>query len=436
MLKQAQQCLQTQIPSAPNLASSKSLPRGMVRYCTDGALCPGRSTLLQWPQLGSCGSRERTPPEILQSIRGVLGEDGPEVRRRSSSVHQISISSEPHQSFFLKLEWIEDLGSGFVILLSDGVSAWTGEVSEEDVSHEACELNLERDRYISDLHAALTGAESEQSGVGFSFQLTPVGPGRARLQLAYERVQRDISFRLGVVDLQAVPEPTEAIRELILHGLEERAQLEAKNKLLLQENQKLRREHQHITEQMERYVRGKETLEEDLYSRFVLVLNEKKNKLRAMKERIRELEETAPENHTRSKKGESESKEQMETVAEQCPAEESDYGGSTEEEQEVEPTRHKPKPVTQAMVQSSPMDDSLNDITDVAPCRKRRHRHLEPPQSHVRTTQASFELQQQHRYRGKPMKEAEAGSSKTSKFLEKPSNMAANLDPDDLFDDI
>lgn len=29
------------------------------------------------------------------------------------------------------------------------------------------------------------------------------------------------------------------------------------------------------------------------------------------------------------------------------------------------------------MPESSPMDDSLNDITDVAPCRKRRHRHLQ-----------------------------------------------------------
>lgn len=48
-------------------------------------------------------------------------------RCRSTSVRQISIASEPHRTFFLKLEWAEDLGSGFVILLSDGISAWSGE---------------------------------------------------------------------------------------------------------------------------------------------------------------------------------------------------------------------------------------------------------------------------------------------------------------------
>lgn len=50
---------------------------------------------------------------------------------------------------------------------------------------------------------------------------------------------------------------------------------------------------------MERYVQGKETLERDLYSRFVLVLNEKKAKLRVLQERVRELEESIEENRLR-----------------------------------------------------------------------------------------------------------------------------------------
>ncbi|XDV54698.1 hypothetical protein PO909_022930, partial [Leuciscus waleckii] len=188
-------------------------------------------------------------------------------------------------------------------------------------------------------------------------------------------------FRLGVVELQAVPESTEVIRELISHGLEQSARLRAKNQHLLEENQKLRREQENITKEMERYVQGKETLERDLYSRFVLVLNEKKAKLRALQERVRELEESIEENRLR-KKAESEDHEAIETGADKSPGEESDYGGSTEDEQEAEPTRPDPKPLTQEMPESSPMDDSLNDITDVAPCRKRRHRHLQQPETH------------------------------------------------------
>ncbi|XP_016132755.1 DNA repair protein XRCC4-like isoform X2 [Sinocyclocheilus grahami] len=110
----------------------------------------------------------------------------------STSVRQISIASEPHRTFFLKLEWAENLGSGFVILLSDGISAWSGEVSEEDVSREAQEIEMERERYVGDLQLALTGEGPAAEGE-YSFHLTPERPGRPLLQLSYEKVQNDIS---------------------------------------------------------------------------------------------------------------------------------------------------------------------------------------------------------------------------------------------------
>lgn len=50
---------------------------------------------------------------------------------------------------------------------------------------------------------------------------------------------------------------------------------------------------------MERYVQGKEALEGDLYSRFVLVLNEKKAKIRALQEKIKQLQETVEEEKQR-----------------------------------------------------------------------------------------------------------------------------------------
>ncbi|XP_052463179.1 DNA repair protein XRCC4 [Carassius gibelio] len=314
----------------------------------------------------------------------------------STSVRQISIASEPHRTFFLKLEWAEDLGSGFVILLSDGISAWSGEVSEEDVSREAQEMEMERERYVGDLHLALTGEGPAAEGE-YSFHLTPERPGRPLLQLSYEKVQNDISFRLGVVDLQAVPEPTEVIRELIRHGLEQSTRLQAKNQHLLEENQKLRREQEHITKEMQRYVQGKERLERDLYSRFVLVLNEKKVKLRDLQKRVKELEESVEENRLRNK-ADSEDHKAMET----------------------------------AMPESNPMDDSLNDITDVAPCRKRHHRHLQQLETQARRAA----LDQRQRSREKPTEDAKAEMSKTSDVQPKPASAAANLDPDDLFDDI
>uniref|UniRef100_A0A8C1R7J5 X-ray repair complementing defective repair in Chinese hamster cells 4 n=1 Tax=Cyprinus carpio TaxID=7962 RepID=A0A8C1R7J5_CYPCA len=284
----------------------------------------------------------------------------------STSVRQISIASEPHRTFFLKLEWAEDLGSGFVILLSDGISAWSGEVSEEDVSREAQEIEMERERYVGDLHLALTGEGPAAEGE-YSFHLTPERPGRPLLQLSYEKVQNDISSRSLLTSYAISSSLSKAIHLQFIFNNE-------LDIVCLIGLPPLHR--------MQRYVQGKEKLERDLYSRFVLVLNEKKDKLRALQKRVKELEKSA----------DSEDHKAMETEADKSP-EESDYGGSTEDEQEAEPRQPDPKPLTQ---ESNPMDDSLNDITDVAPCRKRRHRHLQ--QLETQAKRAALDQRQRSRY--------------------------------------
>lgn len=58
-------------------------------------------------------------------------------------------------------------------------------------------------------------------------------------------------------------------------------------------------------------------------------------------------------------------------------AEEDEYGGSTDEEPEEEQTNPaSARPAARESSTPTPLDDSLSDITDVAPCRKRRFRHL------------------------------------------------------------
>lgn len=47
-------------------------------------------------------------------------------RTMNVSVRKISISSELGRTFFLKVDWAEDLGKGFTVVLYDGGSAWEG----------------------------------------------------------------------------------------------------------------------------------------------------------------------------------------------------------------------------------------------------------------------------------------------------------------------
>ncbi|KAI4890438.1 hypothetical protein NFI96_010815 [Prochilodus magdalenae] len=293
------------------------------------------------------------------------------------TVCQISIVSKPDTTFYLKVEWADDLGAGFVVVLCDGISAWSGEVSEDDVTKDAQEMEMTREKYVRDLQLALTGEDLPTQS--YSFHLAPEKTGGPMLQLFYEKVQSDISVRLGMVELLPVPEPAEVIRELISYGLERNASLWAKNHHLLEENQRLRNEQEHITAEMERYVQGKETLEKDMYSRFVLVLNEKKAKIRALQEEIKRLQDTVETAKQRRNKGTAGNEESG--LADRKPEEESDYGSTTEDES----TEDSKLPSTsREVLANNPMDDSLNDITDVAPSRKRRQRHLQQLESQAK----------------------------------------------------
>lgn len=54
-------------------------------------------------------------------------------------------------------------------------------------------------------------------------------------------------FRLGSVTLEAVPEPADAVRQLLVHSLQRGNTLEQHNQRLEEENLKLSQEQQRIT---------------------------------------------------------------------------------------------------------------------------------------------------------------------------------------------
>ncbi|XP_034402745.1 DNA repair protein XRCC4 isoform X2 [Cyclopterus lumpus] len=333
----------------------------------------------------------------------------------NASVRAVRVSSEPDSSYFLRVDWSgRGLVSGFQLLLTDGQNAWRGDVSEAKVCEEAEELEMQTERYVLDLQQALTEAESS-----YSFTLTPPPAGRhPTVTMAYEKVQKDISFRLGSALLKVVPEPAEAVRELLIHSLQRGNSLENRNEKLEEENQRLRREQQRITAELKRYARGKESLEVELYSRFVLVLNEKKAKIRSLQETVTHLQET-------SGKGKKNKDSVKSHRAEEEEEEEEDYGGSTDEEPEEEQSTAASTSSTRGRSAASPLDDGLKDLTDVAPSRKRRVRHLEPPAVKRASTPSV------QRRRTDPL----AGSSKQTPPQRSSDFAAGTSAAEDLFDD-
>ncbi|KAM4527886.1 DNA repair protein XRCC4 isoform 2-T3 [Odontesthes bonariensis] len=246
-----------------------------------------------------------------------------------TSVREINTSSESDSSYFLRVDWEgRSLGSGFQMLLTDGQDAWRGEVSQAAVNSEAEELELKKEKYIHDLHQALTGAENSPS---YSFTLTPDPPHHSGMvKLTYEKMQKEISFRLGCVPLKAVADPVKAVRELLLHGLQRGDALQQQNHKLEEENQRLIQEQQRITAEMKLYASSKEALETKLFSRFVLVMNEKKAKIRSLQETVTNLQETrSSDRQNNNNPGKSEQRAGRDNEVDV-------YGGSTDDEPEEE----------------------------------------------------------------------------------------------------
>ncbi|XP_029798408.1 DNA repair protein XRCC4 [Suricata suricatta] len=270
-------------------------------------------------------------------------------------VSRICFASEPDIIHFLQIAWERTLGSGFLITLTDGQSAWTGTVSESEISQEADDMAMEKEKYVDELRKALASGGGPADVYKFDFS-------KESCHFSFEKTLKDVSFRLGSFNLEKIESPAEVIKKLICDCLDTIAENQAKNEHLQKENERLLRDWNDVQGRFEKCVSAKEALETDLYKRFILVLNEKKAKIRSLHKLLNEVQE--PERNI--------GHEREATTCSEMPADrDAVYDESTDEESE-----NLPDPCVLAPATSRGDDSIISspDVTDIAPSRKRRQR--------------------------------------------------------------
>ncbi|XP_032068373.1 DNA repair protein XRCC4 [Thamnophis elegans] len=330
-------------------------------------------------------------------------------------VRQLCPISDPDTTYFLQITWCKDLGMGFDLILSDGQSSWIGRVSEEEISREAADMEMKQEKYVEELKKVLL-FDQEFSDT-YRFDISKKERNGESIYFSYEKNLKDVTFRLGSLILQKVTNSPEVIRELITHCLDCVKELHVKNDHLQKENERLLSDLDDIQEQLQKCVEAKEELETDLYQRFVLVLNEKKAKIRSLQKHLKEVEETVSET---AQAGDT-------VIASKSTVGKENYEGSTDEESEnlIQLT-------TSETIKSS--EDSLLgslDITDIVPSRKRRQRISKDGNTKPKVT-----LQEAHTSSKEKLHFAPSKSTERQLTLQKAEEGKNTDDPEDLFDDI
>ncbi|KAJ1180092.1 hypothetical protein NDU88_005316 [Pleurodeles waltl] len=330
------------------------------------------------------------------------------------NVRRICLLSEPDKPHFLQVSWDKHIGFGFTLILSDGLSAWSGKVSDEDVSKDAADMEMEREKYVDELKKALIAGSAQISKYIFDISKDDVEDDC--YIFSYDKNLKDVVFRLGSVKLRTVPNPVGVVTDLISYCLDDSAELRVQNEHLQRENKRLLSDWNDMQGQLEEWVHLKEELEQDLYTRFTLVLNEKKAKIRNLQDKLKEAQEklaSTVSEATLPTKGNNE-----------------DYDLSTDEENKSETQRSTVE--TNTLSRRHSLLSSTDDVPDVAPTRKPRQRVKKNLGQEASCATQEPVAQKKQRSNPVPKKAAKKPSSgKRSLEL-----MEGTEDPDDLFNDI
>ncbi|XP_062592129.1 DNA repair protein XRCC4-like [Saccostrea cucullata] len=178
---------------------------------------------------------------------------------------------------YLLVNYKNEDADEFLLSISDGSQVSKGKFDEDDIEEMRKTLKMDYESLLKKTKDALSCETS--SGWSFEYKLNPK---RTEFQWYYAP-DEDLTYMLGSCSLKPAKDPSKSMSEILNHCIERQKELKEKVSVLQTDYDRITQERANALKRLEKCVVAKEELEKELYSKFVDVLNSKKEKIRQLK---------------------------------------------------------------------------------------------------------------------------------------------------------
>lgn len=173
-----------------------------------------------------------------------------------------------------------DASNSWRIHLLDGTNIFEGILQEEEIEDGARDVGISIAEYKRMLKSAFAGEKTE---LVYDFSIKR---RRNSMELHWKRVSNDTKFRLGIIPISYPRDPNKSTRRFLSNCYRSSKNDKAVMDEMEEKYSQLLSKHEDLQKDLDTCNSNKETLLADLVSKFVLVINEKKSKVRKLQEKL------------------------------------------------------------------------------------------------------------------------------------------------------
>lgn len=182
--------------------------------------------------------------------------------------------------YYLLVELFDQGKDGFDLTVCNGDHVWRETVDSLTVESMAKTADMSVTEFADQTSRALTGQTTSQDN--FVFQAKPK---ETKLQFSWKmHIGDGVKFQLGSLTLPKVSDSVQVIKNMFDLAVNQMTQLKQEMSSLRSDNTRLSSERKDTLKLLEKCVTAKEEMEKDLFEKFAAVLNDKKSKIRQLKE--------------------------------------------------------------------------------------------------------------------------------------------------------